>query len=163
MIGRPTIFRANIMMMMRSQLCLFATVLFVSSVAIADVKPADSRTPVFRIYVAISSPNQQRIIRGPQITFDSKRPLLVISSAREVRPTRDGGIVFVMTDRDARAFAAATRKYTNGLLVIEGQGSVLTVLHLTEPLDTGVLDFSGSGDAAVVRYLRQRFNLTTNR
>jgi hypothetical protein len=136
--------------------------LLTASIVRAEVKPADSRGPLFRIYLAISAPNQQRLVGGPQITFDSKRPLLVIFAARDVRATR-GGVVFTMTDNDAKAFAAISRKYLNGLLVVEGQGSVLTVLHLTEPLDNGVLEFSGTGDAAVVRYLRARFHLGPGR
>ncbi len=132
--------------------------LITASIAAADIQPRDTRTPVFRIYGAYSSPNQQRMIGGPQITFDSKRPLLAISSARDVRSSRDG-VVFTMTGKDAKAFAAMSRKFMNGLLIVEGQGRVLIVFHITEPLDSGVLQFSASEDTAVVRYLRQRFNL----
>jgi hypothetical protein len=143
-----------------ARVALAVGILLVSSLAFADVKPADTRMPVFRIYAAVSSPNQQRLVRGPQITFDSKRPLLVVSSARDVRPTRDGnGVVFMLTDKDAKAFAAASRKYNNGLLIVEGQGTVLSVMHITEPLSNGVLEFKDSEDASVVRYLRNRFNL----
>jgi hypothetical protein len=150
-------------MIARSLFCVGVVLVF-ASVIMADVKPGDARTPVFRIYLAVSSPNQQKMVGGPQVSFDSKRPLLVISSARDVRPSRNGrGIVFTLTDRDAKAFAAISRKYTNGLLIVEGQGKVLTVMHITEPLNNGAFEFQDPDDASVTRYLHQRFNLSAAR
>jgi hypothetical protein len=126
----------------------------------AEIKPVDSRNPVFRIYLGFSSRHQERMVRGPQVAFDARRPSLVVWSVRDVRLTPDRkGVVLGLNDKDTKTFATLTRKFTGGLLIVEGQGSVLTALHVTEPLNTGVLEFKDPDDANVVQYLRRRFNL----
>ena len=145
---------------MKLYLYFCAAMLFACSVFAADIKPADPRTAVFRIYLAFSSQHQDRLQRGPQVTFDAKRPLLVIWSARDVRLTADRkGVVLALTDKDTKTFSALTHRFNQGLLLVEGQGRILTAMHITEPLDTGILEFKDPDDANVAQYLRRRFKL----
>ena len=150
--------KANIFCNMKSVslFCALAVVL-VSSLS-ADVLPVDKKGPIFRIYGAFSAPNQDRTKPGPQVTFDAKHPLLVVSSVRDVRRTSDG-VVLTLNDKDAKTFSGLTRKMNQGLLVVEGEGNLLTVLHITEPLNNGVLVFKDADDPTVTKYLRRRFNL----
>jgi hypothetical protein len=149
---------------MKSSLCFCAVLFFASLLFAAEIKPVDPGTPVFRIYLAFKSPNQQRTQPGPQVTFDSKLPLLVVWSARDVRVGRNGkGVVFALNDKDTAAFAALSRKYNHGLLLVEGQGRVLSAMEITEPLTNGVFEFNDRDDADVVKYLRRRFKLGESR
>jgi len=145
---------------MKFNLFFGAALLLTCSLFAAEIKPVDPGTPVFRIYLAFKSPNQQRTKPGPQVSFDSKLPLLVVSSARDVRVGRNGkGVVFALNDKDIAAFAAISRKYNHGLLLVEGQGRVLTAMQITEPLNNGIFEFNDRDDADVVKYLRRRFKL----
>ena len=82
----------------------------------------------------------------------------MVTSVRDVRRTSDG-VVVTLNNKDAKTFSGLTRKLNQGLLVVEGEGNLLTVLHVTEPLDNGVLVFKDADDATVTKYLRRRFNL----
>ena len=126
----------------------------------ADIKPADTRTPVFRIYQAYPNPTQQRLTPGPQVTFDARMPLLVVWSVRDVKLAPDHkGVVLTLNDKDRATFAALSRTYRNGLLLLEGQGTILTGLQIGQPLNNGVLEFKYPDDANVADYLRRRFKL----
>jgi len=145
-------------------LCFYAALFIISSSFAAEIKPIDPRTPVFRIYLALKAENQQPTRPGPQVTFDSNRPLLIVWSARNVQLTQGGkGVALALTDKDTKTFAALSRKYIHGLLLVEGQGSVLTAMQITEPLDTGILEFKEPDDAMVTKYLRRRFKLGESR
>lgn len=145
-------------------LCFCAALFVISSSLAAEIKPVDPGAPVFRIYLAFKAENQQPTRPGPQVTFDSRHPLLVVWSARDVKLTQGGkGVTFALTDKDTKTFAAFSRKYIHGLLLVEGKGSVLTAMQITEPLDTGILEFKEPDDAVVIKYLRGRFNLGQSR
>lgn len=148
----------RIFLVMKSLVLL--ALLFGSTILAAEIKPVDPRTPIFRIYVAFTAPSQERTVAGPQVTFDPKHPLLVVWSARDVRLTPDrNGVIFVLNEKDTKTFAAASRKFDRGLLLVEGQGSVLSAMQITEPLNNGEFEFKNPDDAKVVQYLRRRFNL----
>jgi hypothetical protein len=145
---------------MKLRIIPYAAVLLASSAVAADIKPADNRTPVFRIYQAFPNPTQQRLTPGPQVTFDARRPLLVVWSVRDVKLARDHkSVVLTLNDKDKTTFAALSRRYSNGLLLVEGQGTILTAIHIGQSLDNGVLEFKYPDDANVADYLRRRFNI----
>ena|ERR1700719_1014586 len=162
--NEPIHFRNAETLFKMKHLCFYAALLLASSSFAAEVKPVDPGAPVFRIYLAFKAENQQPTRPGPQVTFDSRRPLLVVWSARDVKLTQGGkGVTFALTDKDTKTFAALSRKYIHGLLLVEGKGNVLTAMQITEPLDTGILEFKEPDDAAVTKYLRERFNLGRSR
>jgi hypothetical protein len=60
---------------------------------------------------------------------------------------------------DAQKFAAITRKYTQGLLLLETENRDLDAIYVTAPITDGVLGFKYSDEAAVAEYLRRRFRV----
>lgn len=133
---------------------------FPSHLIAADIKPADSATPLFRIFQALPRKGAQENIHGPQVTLDDKRPLLVVWSVRDVRLAPDHkGVLLTLTEKDRKIFGALTHKYNQGLLLLESQGNILEAIHVTEPLENGMLEFRYPDDAAMAQYLRRRFKL----
>ncbi len=94
------------------------------------------------------------------LTFDAKYPLMVVSSVSDVRLARDRkGVIIVLTPVETQKFAAITRKYNQGLLLLEAQGRVLQVVQITAPITDGVLGFKYPDQADVAEYLRRRFRI----
>src|SRR5438128_12255586 len=94
-----------------SLLVAFFTV--VASAAGAEIKPADASKPLFRIL------KFQTFHGGdhPQGTVDEK-PLLVVWAVSDLRlASDDKGVLITLTPKDAKTFAAITRKY--GYLVLD--------------------------------------------
>jgi hypothetical protein len=60
---------------------------------------------------------------------------------------------------DARKFAALTRNYNQGLLLLEAQGRILEVMQITAPITDGVIGFKYPDQADVAEYLRRRFRI----
>jgi len=144
---------------MKLRILSYAAVLLASS-GFADIKPSDTRTPVFRFYQAYPNPSQQRLTPGPQVTFDARLPVLIVWSVRDVKLARDHkGVVLTLNDKDRATFASLSRIYRNGLLLVEGQGTILTAIHIGQPVDNGVLEFKYPDDANVADYLRRRFKM----
>jgi hypothetical protein len=121
----------------------------------ADIKPADSKAPVFRIFSSTAGGGS-----GGHLTVTAKQPLLVISSVADVQLSTDRkGVRIVLTSSDAKKFADITRKYNHDLLLLEGNGKILEAMLVSSPVKNGVLEFSRPDDDAVVDYLKQRFRL----
>jgi hypothetical protein len=125
----------------------------------AEIKPADSSTPLFRIFAPVPmKPANSAAPTG--FTFDAERPLLVVRSVSDLRLARDRkGVVIVLVPGDAQKFAAITRKYNQGLLLLEAQGRVLQVVQITAPITDGVIGFKYPDQADVAEYLRRRFRI----
>lgn len=137
-----------------------AAVLLASSAFAAEIRPVDASTPLFRIFQALPSKTARGNTKGPQVTLDYKRPLLVVWSVRDVRLAPDRkGVLLTLTEKDRKIFAALTNKYNQGLLLLEAQGGVLEAIYITAPVENGVLEFRYPDDAAVAQYLRRRFKL----
>jgi hypothetical protein len=139
---------------------LSCTVALLASPAFAvDVKPADPATPVFRIFQALPKGEQQKN-EPAQVTFDPKRPLLAVWSVRDLKLAPDHkSVLLLLTEKDTKIFAALTRKYNHGLLLLEAQGSVLEAIQIAEPVENGALEFKHPDDAAMAQYLRRRFKI----
>jgi hypothetical protein len=144
---------------MKLRILSCAAVLLVASTFAADLKPADSGTPLFRIFQALPK-DEQKKSGPPQLTFDPKHPLLVVWSVRDLKIGPDHkSVLLVLTEKDRKIFAALTHKYNHSLLLLEAQGDVLEAIQITQPLENGVLEFSYPDDAATAQYLRRRFKL----
>ena len=95
-----------------------------------------------------------------QLTFDAKHPLLVVRSVSDLRLARDQkGVLMTLTSADAKKFAEITRKYDQGLLLLEANGRVLSAMHVTAPIVNGIIGFKHPEDAAVAEYFRRRFRV----
>jgi len=125
----------------------------------ADISPADTNTPLFRIFAPIPMKRVTSAI-GTQLTFDNKRPLLVVHSVSDLRLARDNkSVLITLTRADAKKFAEMTQKYNQGLLLFEAEGRVLEAMQITTPVVDGVLGFKYPDQAAVAEYLRRRFRI----
>jgi hypothetical protein len=137
-----------------------AGALLASSAFADEIRPVDASTPLFRIFQALPSKAAPGNTKGPQVTMDDKRPLLVVWSVRDVRLAPDRkGVLLRLIEKDRKIFAALTNKYNQGLLLLEAQGGVLEAIYITEPVENGVLEFRYPDDATVAQYLRRRFKL----
>ena len=123
--------------------------------AAADIRPFDPGTPLFRIFLPTPMKGD-----SSRLTFDNAHPLLVVSAVRDLRLADDRkGVQITLNDDDARAFAILTRKYRGNDLLLESNGRVLEVLHVTAPSVNGVISFKYPEDAVVADYLRKRFRI----
>jgi hypothetical protein len=125
----------------------------------AEIKPADPGTPLFRIFAPIPmKPAGRDSPTG--VTFDNKHPLLVVRSVSDLRLARDGkGVLITLMPVDAQKFAAVTRKYTQGLLLLETENRVLDAMYVAAPITDGIIVFKYPDEAAVAEYLRRRFRV----
>ncbi len=136
-----------------------ALLLAASSVFASDLKPTDPGTPLFRIFQSLPRGVEQK--RGPpQITFDPKRPLLVVWSVQDLKlgPDRKS-VLLVLTEKDRKSFAELSHKYNQSLLLLEAQGNILEAIQIRQPLENGAIEFKYPDDAPVAQYLRRRFKL----
>ena len=141
--------------MKRSAIPLVLVLLAGVAFGAAEITPDNPAVPLFRVFIGI--PPQGG---GKGMTFDEKRPLLTVRAVRELGLGRDDKSVQVtLTPDDARDLGLLTRKYDKGFLLLEAQGRVLTALHITKPIQNGVLGFKHPQDAVVAEYLRKRFRI----
>jgi hypothetical protein len=140
--------------------CAFVAPLILSAAAHgADITPADTTTPLFRIFAPIPMKPADNTIRT-QLTFDDKHPLLVVHSVRDLRLARDNkGVLITLKSADAKKFAEITRKYDQGLLLFEADRRVLEAMHITRPIVDGIIGFKHPDEGAVAEYLRRRFRI----
>jgi hypothetical protein len=145
--------------LMRYSLLIAFSALFASVVA-ADIKPADSSKPLFRILKFKTMHEAQRKGDEAKGEVDDKHPLLVVWKLFDVRLAHDyKGVQIVLTRDDARAFADITRGRLRYLLFDTGEPRSLEVLQIAAPVTDGVIDFKYPEDAAQAEYLRRRFRL----
>jgi hypothetical protein len=127
---------------------------FVALVVAADIKPADTSKPLFRILKFKTLHGGDR----PKGEVDDDHPLLVVWSLRDVQLARDlKGVLVTLTSKDTKTFASITRKY--GYLVFDGENRPIEVLHITAPITDGIIGFKHSEEAAAAEYLRRRLRL----
>jgi hypothetical protein len=130
-----------------------AALLFQGSVS-ADIRPADSAAPIFRVFSSSGSNT------GGRLTVTAKQPLLVVTSLADIQLSTDHkGVRIVLNSFDARRFGDITRKYKQDLLLLEANGHILEAMRVSSPVQNGVLEFSQPDDDVVVDYLRKRFRL----
>jgi hypothetical protein len=132
---------------------------FAAVVHSAGPMPTNPTTPVFRIFAPV--PVKGGANSAPdQLTFDDKHPLLVVRSVTDVVLGRDNKSVAIrLNPVDAKKFADISTAYKGRLLLLEGNGQVLSVLQITAPNINGLLGFKHPEEGAVAQYLRRRFRL----
>jgi hypothetical protein len=138
---------------------VIAVTMLVTSAMAAEIKPTDPNTPLFQVFPPI--PMKPANSAAPSgFTFDAKHPLLVISTVSDLRLARDRkGVIIALTPGDTQKFAAITRKYNQGLLLLEAEGRVLEALQITTPITDGIIGFKYPDHAAIAEYLRRRFRI----
>jgi hypothetical protein len=130
----------------------------VASAAAADIKPADTTKPLFRILKIKTLHDAAREGENAKSELDDKHPMLVVWKLRDVQLARDSkGVLMTLTPEDTKKFAAITSRY--GYLVFEGDDRPLQVLHITAPITDGIIGFKHPEEAAVADYLRRRLRI----
>jgi hypothetical protein len=130
----------------------------VASAAAADIKPADTTKPLFRILKFKTLHDAAREGENAKGEVDDEHPMLVVWKLRDVQLARDSkGVLMTLTPEDTKKFAAITSRY--GYLVFEGDDRPLQILHITGPITDGIIGFKHPEEAAVADYLRRRLRI----
>jgi hypothetical protein len=142
---------------------LVALTIFFSALAAAlgDLKPTDSSAPVLQYFEPVQMAPKAGYTDAPNFTFDQRKPLLTITSVRQVMPTRDGkGVTIILNENDKQRYAELTRRFKGRPLICIAQRNVVSIVEITSPTEKGMIEFSdarGTGDIA--KYLRRRFGM----
>jgi hypothetical protein len=142
---------------------LVALTLFFSALAatLGDLKPSDSSAPILQYFAPIQIPPRPGHADAPNFTFDQRKPLLTITSVRQVIPNRDGrGVALVLNEKDKQRYAELTRQFKGRLLICVASSDVVSVGVVTSPTENGMIEFSEARDTGhIAKYLRRRFGM----
>jgi hypothetical protein len=141
---------------------LALTIFFVAlTAAPADLKPSDSSAPVLQYFAPVQIAPRPGHEDAPNFTFDQRKPLLTITSVRQLIPNRDGrGVTIVLNEKDKQRYAELTRQFKGRLLFCVGQGDIVSIGLVTSPTENGMIEFSDARYTGhVAKYLRRRFGM----
>jgi hypothetical protein len=98
---------------------------------------------------------------APNFTFDQGKPLLTITSLRQVIPHRDGkGVTIVLNEKDKQRYAELTRRFKSRLLICVAAPDVISIEQIASPADNGMIEFSDAHYTGhIAKYLRRRFGM----
>ncbi|PYL09216.1 MAG: hypothetical protein DME33_04690 [Verrucomicrobia bacterium] len=140
-----------------------ALALFFSAVTatLGDLRPVDSNAPVLQYFAPVQIAARPGHTDAPNFTFDKQKPLLTITSVRQLFVHRNGrGVTIVLNERDRRRYAELTRRFTGRLLICVGAGDLVSIVQITAPMENGMIEFSdASGTGDIAKYLRRRFGM----
>jgi len=127
----------------------------------ADLNPTDSSAPVLQYFAPVQIAPTVGHTDAPNFTFDQRKPLLTITSVRQVIPHRDGkGVTIVLNEKDKQQYAALTRRFKSRLLICVAAPDVISVEQITSPADNGMIEFSDAHYTGhIAKYLRRRFGM----
>src|SRR5438093_6531090 len=88
-----------------------ATIFFSAlAVAVGDIKPVDSSAPVLQYFVPVQMAPRPGHEDAPNFTFDQRKPLLTITSVRQLFVNRGGkGVTIRLNEKDRKHYAEMTR------------------------------------------------------
>ena len=142
---------------------LVAATLFFSALAVGvgDIKPSDSSAPVLQYFAPVQIAPRPGHEDAPNFTFDQRKPLLTITSVRQLIPNRDGkGVTIVLNEKDKQRYAELTRQFKGRLLICVAASDVISVGMVTSPTENGMIEFSDVRYTGhVAKYLRRRFGM----
>ena len=138
------------------------TIFFSASAAtFGDLKPTDSSAPVLQYFEPVQIAPRPGHEDAPNFTFDQRKPLLTITSVRQLIPNRDGrGVTIVLNEKDRQRYAKLTRQFKGRLLICVAASEVISLGVVTSPTENGMIEFSDARDTGhVAKYLRRRFGM----
>jgi hypothetical protein len=147
-------------MMKRSLVAL--TMFFAAlTAALGDLKPVDSNAPVLQYFAPIQIAPRPGHEDAPNFTFDQRKPLLTITSVRQLFVHRDGkGVTILLNEKDRTRYAELTRQLKGRQLLCVAAADVITVGTVTSPTENGMIEFSDADDTGnIAKYLRRRFGM----
>lgn len=126
-----------------------------------DLKPSDSSAPILQYFAPVQIAPRPGHEDAPNFTFNQRKPLLTITSVRQLIPSRDGrGITIILNEKDSKRYAELTRQFKGRLLICVAATNVITVGVVTSPNETGMIEFSDVRDTGhIAKYLRRRFGM----
>jgi preprotein translocase subunit SecD len=142
---------------------LVALTIFFSVLAagFGDLKPSDSNAPILKYFAPVQIAPRAGHEDAPNFTFDQRKPLLTITSVRQLIPNRDGrGVTIVLNEKDSQRYAELTRQFKGHLLICVAASDVISVGVVTSPTENGMIEFSDARDTGhIAKYLRRRFGM----
>ena len=142
---------------------LVALTIFFSAFAAAfgDLKPTDSSAPVLQYFEPVQIAPKAGHTDAPNFTFDGGKPLLTITSVRQVIPHRDGkGVTIVLNEKDKQRYAELTRRFKSRLLICVAAADVISIEQITSSAENGMIEFSDAHYTGhIAKYLRRRFGM----
>ena len=144
---------------MKGLLAALTVVFSAFTATLGDLKPVDSSAPILQYFVPIEIAPRYGHSDAPNFTFDERKPLLTITSVRQLIVHPDGkGVTIVLNDKDKQRYAELTRRFKGRELLCVASADVISIGIVTSPIENGMIEFSDShytGDIA--KYLRRRF------
>jgi hypothetical protein len=138
---------------MKTLLAIFTLLLGIAVVR-ADMVPSDPKTPLFQLYEMKLLPHKGSDPHTHQMK--AEKLLLSVFSLRDLLPLPDGARV-TLVGKDARIFSRLTHTH-DYLILATPDASAGVVMHITGPIDDGVITFTPSNyGTEVARYIRTRF------
>ena len=146
---------------MKRSLAALAIFFSVFAATFADLKPTDSSAPVLQYFAPVQIAPTVGHTDAPNFTFDQRKPLLTITSVRQVIPHRDGkGVTIVLNEKDKQRYAELTRRFKSRLLICVAAADVISIEHITSPAENGMIEFSDAHyTGQIAKYLRRHFSL----
>ena len=142
---------------------LVTPTIFFSVIAatLGELKPSDSSAPILQYFAPVQIAPTAGHEDAPNFTFNQRKPLLTITSVRQLIPNRDGrGVTIVLNERDKQRYSELTRQFRGRLLICVAASDVISVGVVTSPTENGVIEFSDARDTGhVAKYLRRRFGM----
>jgi hypothetical protein len=133
----------------------------VLTATLGQLKPSDASAPILRYFAPVQIAARPGYTDAPNFTFDQRKPLLTITSFRQIISNRDGrGVTIVLNEKDRQRYAELTRKFKGRLLICIALSDVISVGIVTSPTENGMIEFSDARDTGhIAKYLRLRFSL----
>ena len=142
---------------------LAALAIFFSAVTatLGDLRPTDSRAPILQYFAPIEIAPRTGHSDAPNFTFDQRKPLLTITSVRQLIPLRNGkGVTIVLNEKDKQRYAELTRRFKGRLLICVAAADVISIEQITSPAENGMIEFSDARYTGhIAKYLRRRFGM----
>ena len=139
-------------------LTIFFSVL---AATLGDLKPRDSSAPTLQYFAPVQIAPRPGHEDAPNLTFNQRKPLLTITSVRQLIPSRDGrGVTIILNEKDRQRFAELTRQFKGRMLICVAASDVISVGVVTSPIENGMIEFSDARDTGhIAKYLRRRFRM----
>ncbi len=120
-----------------------------------ELKAADSQGPLFQVFEGTLKNTDK-----PSFAIDSTKPLLVVSTLRDLVLGQDNkGVLFRLNIADSKTFFELTRKFRGKVLFLVCADTVIEGMRITAPIEDGYIAFKYPESAAIAEYLRKRFRI----
>ena len=142
---------------------LVALTIFFSVLAatVGELKPSDSSAPILQYFAPVQIAPRPGHEDAPNFTFNQRKPLLTVTSVRQLIPSRDGrGLTIVLNEKDRQRYADVTRQFRGRMRICVAASDVISVGVVTSPTENGMIEFSDARDTGnIAKYLRRRFGM----